>query len=131
MPIMSLTETYDMTGVHKGNDGQKVFLKARHGDLHSLVINGIPNDVDLSGNIQMHTYHVDDLSNPIPDEDKNMAEPDKIEVYKLDDNENVISSYKLFKNPEGGYKLQTEEQKRRTNAANNEIIRMMTGIPGK
>ena len=130
MPIMSLTEIYYVTGFNKDEkDGnvQEVSLKAKYGDHHELKIKGIPSDVDLNGDVQVHTYHVDDLEDSIGYENKNKAEPDKIEVYQYD-GDKIVNSCKLFKNPKGGYRRQTKDEQQKTYETNMGIINKMLGL---
>lgn len=126
MPVFSLTDVYKLEKSYFEGETQTVSLKAKYGDKHT-VIHGIPADVDLSGNVRMQTWHIGDL------EERNLssaarkvaeANPDKIEIYKVDAEENIISNSgaDLFRKEDGTYRHRTEKEVQNSDKMNAAII---------
>ena len=126
MPIFSLTEVYKLESSKFEGETQTCFLKAKYCDKHT-VIHGIPADVDLSGNVRMQTWHIGDLEERnLSNVERKVAEanPDKIEIYKVDAGENIISNSgaDLFRKEDGTYRHRTEKEVQNSDKMNAAII---------
>ncbi|MBP5399551.1 MAG: hypothetical protein J6Y53_03955 [Alphaproteobacteria bacterium] len=128
MPLFSLTDVYKLEKSCKVGETQKLFLKAKYGD-HKVVINGIPADVDLSGNVEMQTWHAEQKLSDA-EKKKDEARPDKIEIYKVDDKGYIVpkSGVDLFRKEDGTYRYRTAKEVQKSDEMNAAIISSLLSI---
>lgn len=106
MPAYTLAGGYTVEKTRKLGDTQSARLKEQYNpNNHIIVINGIPANVDLSGNVQVLTYNISGSKN------KNESEPDHMEICREDSKGNK-SYVKLFREKDGTYRRQTEKEEK-------------------
>ena len=122
MPIVVLDEIY--LTKHVFVDEQSKTQTAIVVDVNtekSSVIMGIPMDIDLE-NTKIYSSYI--RGNP-------KGSDDFLEIVKLDEygkNDHSSDRVAIYKNEKGEYCRQTEEQKKRTDEVNKEIIKsVLTG----
>ena len=109
MAVISLTEIYKVVSSQKDGVSQRVSLRARYGDKHEISIQGIPGDIDFTGDVQVHTYHLDGIS----DEEKDEANPDEIDIYTKT-SEGKTEEVVLYRKDDGGYRHRSEFEEKMT-----------------
>lgn len=127
MPLLPLIDVYKLEKAHKVGDTQTVFLKEKNGNKH-MVIKGIPADVDLTGNVELHTRHTEQKLKDAENVETE-ARPDKIEFYKVDDEGNIIpnSGIGLSIKKDGTYRHRTTAEVRKNDEMNATIISILIG----
>ncbi len=108
MAVFTLTETYRVLGSQKDGESQQVFLKAMYGR-NEISIQGIPGDIDFTGDVQVHTYHLSGIS----DEEKDEANPDEIDIYTKT-SEGKTEEVVLCRKDDGGYRHRSEFEEKMT-----------------
>lgn len=116
MPAIILGEIYKVTHsiVNKEKDTQVAIVEAKYGD-NKTIISGIPADIKLDNNTEIHTHYIDGNSS---------GSNDFLVICTCDDKGECLNSTKLWKT-ENGYRHVTQKEKENTQAQNLQIITMM------
>ena len=119
MPGYTLTNGYTVKKTHKKGETQTVFLTEKYGN-HTLVLDGIPANIELSGNAEMSAWHLSSTEEKVRDPSR----PDHVVFSQVDEKGNIVpnSLVELFRGKDGTYRRQTEEEVQKTDAGNAAII---------
>ena len=117
MVMLTGTGVWKLEKSLKTKEGQTIMLKAKNRDT-SLMICGIPSDVDLHGNVWVNTYDAEGRDDSA--ENNINKKPFKLEFYQRDDEGNILpdDGAELYITENGSYRHRTQEEIQKTDQTN-------------
>ena len=100
--------------INKEKDTQVAIVESKYGD-NKTIISGIPADIKLDNNTEIHTHYIDGNSS---------SSNDFLVIYTCDDKGECLNGTKLWKT-ENRYRHRTQKEKENTEAQNLSIATMM------
>lgn len=118
MAMVALLEIVIVESVCESGAVKTANVRAKYGKLKKWVINGIPEDVNININDEIHLYSADHAEGIVARDANMMSHIDMMEIFNMGNDGNVIGSQKLLRKSDGAYRKKTQKEIEQTDKMN-------------